>query len=282
MSGPSQAAEPQLGERLGPYRLEAVLGEGGMGIVYRAVHEADGRLVALKVLRSELSGDDTYRRRFARECRIAAAITHKHLVRIVDAGESDGRPYLASEHIDGRTLAETLSEDGPLPPAAVVRLAAEVATGLDTLHAEGLVHRDVKPSNVIVSSAGVAYLTDFGVARSAAATVLTKPGHVVGTLEYLAPEVIRGSTAGPAADIYSLGCVVYECLTGTPPHTGRTFVEATLAILEAEPADPCACRPELPRELCGVVLQALAKRPADRPPTATAYALMLRISARAA
>jgi serine/threonine-protein kinase len=281
MSGPPQAAEPQLGERLGPYRLEAVLGEGGMGIVYRAVQEPDGRVVALKVLRSELSGDPTYRRRFSRECRIASTIAHRHLVPVVGAGESDGRPYLASEYVEGRTLAELLAADGPLPPAAVVRLAAEIATGLDTLHGERLVHRDVKPSNIIVSTAGTAYLTDFGVARSAAATVLTTPGHVVGTLEYLAPEVIRGSTAAPAADVYSLGCVVYECLVGAPPHTGRTFVEVTLAILEADPADPCASRPELPPQLCDVVLQALAKHPAERPPTATAYALMLRVSARA-
>jgi serine/threonine-protein kinase len=281
MSGPPQA-EPELGERLGPYRLEAVLGEGGMGIVYRAARDPGGELVALKVLRRELSGDDTYRRRFEREGRIAAGITHKHLVRVVDSGESDGRPYLASEYIDGRTLAELLADDEPLPVPAVARLAAELGTGLDTLHAEGLVHRDVKPANVMVASSGVAYLTDFGVARSAAATVLTKPGHVVGTLDYLAPEVIRGSTAGPAADIYSLGCVVYECLAGSPPHSGSGFVETTLAILEAEPENPRVLRPELPAELCSVVLQGLAKQPSARPPTATAYALMLRISARAA
>jgi serine/threonine-protein kinase len=282
MPGPPQAAEPELGERLGPYRLEAVLGEGGMGVVYRAARDPGGELVALKVLRRELSGDDTYRRRFERECRIAAGITHKHLVRVIGSGESDGRPYLATEYIAGRTLAEQLAAEGPLQVPAALRLTAELATGLDTLHGEGLVHRDVKPTNVIVASTGLAYLTDFGVARSAAATVLTKPGHVVGTLEYLAPEVIQGSTAGPAADIYSLGCVAYECLVGSPPHAGQGFVETTLAILEADPEDPGALRPELPAELSSVLLQALAKQPSARPPTATAYALMLRISARAA
>jgi len=280
MSGPPQA-EPELGERIGPYRLEAVLGEGGMGVIYRAARDPGGELVALKVLRRELSGDDTYRRRFERECRIAAGISHKHLVRVIASGETDGRPYLASEYIAGRTLADLVADEGQLSVPVVMRLAAELATGLDTLHGEGLVHRDVKPANVIVATSGATYLTDFGVARSAAATVLTKPGHVVGTLDYLAPEVIRGSTAGPAADIYSLGCVVYECLVGSPPHSGHGFVETTLAILEADPANPRAVRPELPAELCSVVLQALAKQPSARPPTATAYALMLRISARA-
>jgi serine/threonine protein kinase len=282
MTGLSWAAEPELGERIGPYRLDAVLGQGGMGIVYRAVREPEGELVALKLLRAELSRDETYRQRFARECRVAGTLAHKHLVRVVDAGESDGRPYLVSEYVEGRTLADRLEAEGPLSASPLLRLAAELATGLDTLHREGLVHRDVKPSNILLAANGTAHLTDFGLARGAAATVLTKPGHVVGTLEYVAPEVIRGSTAGPAADIYSLGCVVYECIAGRPPHAGRGFVDTTLAILEAEPEDPCASRKDLPAALAATVLHALAKRPSDRPPTAAAYALMLRISARSA
>ena len=282
MARAPQAAEPEPGERVGPYRLEAVLGEGAMGIVFRATREPDGRVVALKVPRAELSGDETYRRRFARECRVAASIAHRHLVPVVDADAEGARPYLATEFVAGRTVAALLAQEGRLPVRAVVRLAAEVGTGLDTLHAAGLVHRDVKPSNILVDDEGASYLTDFGVARSEAATVLTKPGRVVGTLEYLAPEVIRGSPAGPAADVYSLGCVVYECLTGSPPFPARGFVETTLAILEGEPEDPRAHNPELPPALCVAALRALAGRPADRPPTATAYALMLRVSARAA
>jgi serine/threonine protein kinase len=282
MSGGPAPAELEAGGRLGPYRLEELLGEGGMGVVFKAVREPDGEIVALKVLRAELSGDETYRRRFEREGRIAGNLSHRHLVPVVDAGEADGLPYVASRYVVGRTLADVLEADGRLPLPAVVRIASEIATGLDTLHREGLVHRDVKPANIMVDESGGSFLTDFGLARGAAATVLTKPGRVVGTLDYLAPEVITGSAAGPPADIYALGCVVYECIAGRPPFAGGAFAETTLAILEEEPADPSAGRDDLPPTLSFAVLQALAKAPADRPPTAAAYALMLRISARPA
>jgi len=279
MSGGPAATELEAGGRLGPYRLGEVLGEGGVGIVYKAVHEADGRVVALKVLRHELSADETYRRRFAREGRIAGGLSHPHLVPVLDVGEADGHPYLAARYVEGVSLAELLDE-GPLPASAVLRVVAEVATGLDAVHREGLVHRDVKPWNILLDASGTSFLTDFGLAKGAAATVLTRPGHVVGTLDYLAPEVIKGQVAGPAADIYALGCVTYECVAGRPPFVGGTFVETTLAILEDEPSDPCADRDDLPPDLSFAVLQALAKAPADRPATAAAYALMLRVSAR--
>jgi serine/threonine protein kinase len=280
MSGAPVAAELKVGDRLGPYRLEHVLGEGAMGIVFEATHEPDNEVVALKVLRPELSGDETYRQRFAREGQIAGRLSHKHLVTVMDAGEADGHPYLATRYVVGQTLAELLETAGPLPLAPLLKLAAEIATGLDTLHNEGLVHRDVKPANIMLDKSGTSFLTDFGLARGAAATVLTKPGHVVGTLDYLAPEVIKGQPAGSAADIYALGCVTYECMAGRPPFGGGSFVEATLASLQDEPTDPCAGRDDLPPALSFAVLQALAKSPGDRPPTAAAYALMLRISAR--
>src|SRR6266540_1040761 len=212
MSAGPAAAELEAGGRLGPYRLEELLGEGGMGIVFKAVREPNGEVVALKVLRADLSGDDTYRRRFAREGRVAAGLSHPHLVPVVDAGEADGYRYLAARYVPGRTLADELRDDGPLPLRPLLRIATELATGLDTLHREGLVHRDVKPSNVIVDESGSSFLTDFGLAKEAAATVLTEPGRVVGTIDYLAPEVIRGNPAGPPADIYALGCVIYECI----------------------------------------------------------------------
>jgi serine/threonine protein kinase len=280
MSGGRAAAELEAGGRLGPYRLEEILGEGGMGIVFKAVREADGEVVALKVLRAELSGDETYRRRFEREGRIAGGLSHRHLVPVVDAGEADGHPYLATRYVVGRTLADVLEAEGSLPLSALLRIASEIATGLDTLHREGLVHRDVKPSNILVDESGSSFLTDFGLAKGAAATVLTKSGRVVGTLDYLAPEVIKGAPAGPPADIYALGCVVYECIAGRPPFAGGNFTEATLAVLADDPSDPLAGRNDLPPALSFAVLQALAKRPEDRPPTAAAYALMLRISAR--
>ena len=164
-----------------------------MGVVFRAVREPEGDEVALKVLRAEFSADETFRRRFVHEARAAGEVRHKHLVPITDAGEAEGRPYLAVAFVRGRTLEARLAEDGPLPIEDVVRVVAHVASGLDALHAGGIVHRDVKPSNVIIDEAGSANLTDFGLAKGRAYTVLTKPGMVMGTLDYLAPEMLRGS-----------------------------------------------------------------------------------------
>jgi serine/threonine protein kinase len=269
---------PQPGARVGPYVLETVLGEGSMGIVFRASHD-DGTVVALKVLRPELSGDEAYRRRFEREGRIASSLTHPHLVEVVDTGEANGWTYLASRYVPGESLAERLERDGPLPVEDVVRIAGEVGTALDTLHASDLVHRDVKPSNVMLAETG-AELTDFGVARATADSVLTTPGHVVGTVDYLAPEVIRGETAEPPADVYALGCLLYECVAGAPPFGSRPLAEAAVAHVSEEPTDPSPARRDLPRQFWTALRHGLAKDPADRPPTATAYALMLRISAR--
>jgi len=271
-------SSPQPGARVGPYVLEGVLGEGSMGIVFRASHD-DGSVVALKVLRPELSGDEAYRRRFEREGRIASSLTHPHLVEVVDAGRAGGWTYLASRYVAGESLAERLEREGPLPVDAVVQIAGEVGTALDTLHASDLVHRDVKPSNVMLAESG-AELTDFGVARATADSVLTAPGRVVGTVDYLAPEVIRGETAEPPADVYALGCMLYECLTGTPPFGSRPFAEAAVAHVSEEPPDPSPTRRDLPRQFWTALRHGLAKDPADRPPTATAYALMLRVSAK--
>ena len=280
MSGAEAAVELEEGGRLGPYRLERLLGEGGMGVVFKAVREPDGEVVALKVLRAELSDNDTYRQRFTREGRVAAGLTHRHLVPVVDAGEVDGYPYIAARYVVGRTLADVLEDEGPLALSPMLRTISEVATALDTLHREGLVHRDVKPANIMIDESGISYLTDFGLAKGLAATVLTKTGHVVGTAAYLAPEVIRGQAAGPPADIYALGCVTYECIAGNPPFGRASIVETALATIRDEPDDPCRERDDLAEGLSFAVLQALAKSPSDRPPTAAAYALMLRISAR--
>ena len=174
--------------------------------------------------------------------------------------------YLASRFVEGETLADQLERDGPVPPQ-LVRIAAELGTGLDALHEAGLVHRDIKPSNVMLGADGAA-LTDFGLARGLADSVLTAPGRVVGTLDYLAPEVIRGQTAGPAADIYALGCLLYECVCGSPPFGSRPFAEAAAAHLTEEP-DPCGIRDDLPLAFWDALRHGLAKDPADRPPTAT-------------
>ena len=267
------------GDRLGPYLLQDVLGEGGMGVVFRAIRESDGLEIALKVLRPELSHDETFRRRFVHEARAAGEVRHKHLVPIIDAGEADDRPYLAVAFVDGRTLEDRLVAEGPLPVDDVVRIVAHVASGLDALHAAEIVHRDVKPSNVMLDVEGSARLTDFGLAKGRAYTVLTKPGMVMGTLDYLAPELLRGGEARPASDLYALGCLTYECLSGKAPFADRSMFELATAHLNDEPNDPLADRPDDPPGLSWAVLQALAKDPEKRPPTATAFATMVSFAA---
>ncbi len=204
-----------LERRLGEYELEVELGRGAMGTVYRA-RSADGELVALKVLDPALGADDAYRARFAREARVAHEVRDRHLVRILEVGDADGRPYLVLEYVSGGALSDRLRR-GALALDESLRLVGQVAAGLDALHRHGLVHRDVKPSNIMLREDGSAALTDFGVAKGAAYTVLTRPGQVLGTLDYLAPELVRGGEATPASDIYALGCVAFECLAGAPP-----------------------------------------------------------------
>jgi serine/threonine-protein kinase len=244
-------------------------------VVFRAVHEPDGAVVALKILRAELSGDETFRQRFVHEARAAGAVRHKHLVPIEDAGEADGHPYLAVAFVRGQTLEARLAKEGPLPIDDLVRVVAHVASGLDALHGAGIVHRDVKPSNVMLDESGGANLTDFGLAKGRAYTVLTKPGMVMGTLDYLAPEMLRGQPATPASDIYALGCLAYECTAGRAPFSDKSMFELASAHLNVEPQDPCANRSDAPEGLSFAILQALAKEPEKRPPTATAYATML-------
>jgi len=273
----SDGFELQVGNTLGAYRLEAVLGEGAMGLVFRAARDSDGETVALKVLKKKLSGDQTYEQRFRREARVAREVQHKHLVPILEAGEAEGRHFLAMEYVRGGSLEDRLQAGGPLPLEDTVRLAAEVGAGLDALHRHGLVHRDVKPSNIMLDQEGRAALTDFGLAKGPAYTVLTEPGMVMGTIDYLAPELIRGAAAAAASDIYALGCVVYECIAGSPPFASENMFEAVTAHLEKEPPDPCVRRDDVPPELTPVVLLALEKEPRERPPTARAYAQMLRV-----
>ena len=271
-------AAVEVGHRLGPYRIEARLGQGGMGMVFRARHD-DGRTVALKVLREELAADEAFRRRLAREASAAAEASHPNLAPVLEAGEADGRLYLAVRFVDGRSLAERLAARGPLPVDQVVRLAAEVGAGLDALHRRGIVHRDVKSANILLAADGTAVLGDFGLAKSRAWTVLTRPGQVLGTLDYLAPELIRGEPAGPLSDLYALGCVLYECLAGAPPFAGRGVLRIGMAHLEEEPGDPAAGRDDVPPALSWTVRQALAKDPARRPTSAAALARMLRLAA---
>jgi serine/threonine-protein kinase len=275
----SAAGELEVGETFGEYRIEGLLGEGGMAQVFLARREAGGETVALKVMKSDLLESEVFKRRFVHEARSAAEVRHECLVPILDAGEVDGKPYLAIGYVQGPTLEQRIVTEGQLPPADVLRLVAEVAAGLDALHAHGIVHRDIKASNILIDEQGAARLTDFGLAKGRAYTALTAPGQVMGTLDYLAPELIRGQPATPSSDIYALGCVVYECVAGKTPFGHKTVFEVGVAHLEEEPPDPGAERDDWSSELSWAVVQALAKDPAARPPTATAYATMLHVAA---
>jgi serine/threonine protein kinase len=268
------AAELQVGDSVGAYRLESVLGEGGMGKVFGARRE-DGTQVALKVLKPELAGDYIFQHRFNQEARAAAEVHNEHLVPIFEAAEADGFQYLAVAYLPGGSLADRLAAEGTLAPAAAAQVIADVALGLDALHGAGIVHRDVKPGNVLFDAAGTAKLTDFGLAKGRAYTVLTQPGQVIGTLDYLAPELIRGEPATPASDVYALGCVAYECVVGAAPFAEKTFFEIGLAHLEETPADPREKRPELPAGLVAAILAALEKDASSRPASAAAFAELL-------
>jgi serine/threonine protein kinase len=271
-------ARPELGSDFGPYRVEALLGEGGMGRVYRA-RDTRGGTVALKVMRSERSIDETLRRRFRREARAAARVDHPHVVPLLDVGDVDGAPYLAQRFMEGGTLDARICRDGALPLRDVVALCLDVAAGLDAIHAEGLVHRDLKPANILLDADGRALVGDLGLCKLTDASVLTRPGQAVGSMDYMAPEQIRGHEPAPAVDVYALGCVVFECLAGAPPFADRQGMQVLWAHLRDEPPDPCAGRDDAPAGLAWAVLSALAKDPGERPPSATGYAQMVSIAA---
>jgi serine/threonine protein kinase len=278
----AQGAGLGPGSQLGPYRIESHLGEGGMGQVFRAVRVTDGQTIALKVMKKEFAADEQYSRRFLREARAAQEVHHKHLVRVLEAGEAEGRQYLVMRYVPGRSLEERIAVDGPLGLDELLRMVAHVGAGLDSLHQAGIVHRDIKASNIMLEPDGSASLTDFGLAKGRNYSMLTKPGQVMGTLDYLAPELIRGEEAEARSDIYSFGCVVFECLAGEPPFAGKGVFQVGMAHLEEQPPDPCASRQDTPPGFSEVVLHALAKDPAQRPPTATAYGHLLRMASKGA
>jgi serine/threonine-protein kinase len=261
--------------RLGEYRLERLLGEGATGSVYAAV-AANGERLALKLLRAELDQDEVVRARFLREARLARGLDSRHVVPILATGEADGATYLVMPLFEA-SLADRL-RDGPLELDRTVDLAAELARGLDLLHGRGILHRDVKPSNVLLDRDGTAALSDFGLARTRDSTRLTDDGQLVGTPHYLAPELIEGGDATRASDVYALGCVLYQCLAGTPPFGGRGVAEVAFAHLVEPAPDVSHARPELPRDVGAAVLTALAKNPSARPPTATALARLLHVA----
>jgi serine/threonine-protein kinase len=282
VTGEPAKVELGAGDSLGPYQIDSLLGEGGMGAVFSATRSDTGERVALKVIKLELAADRLYQQRFLHEARAAAEIEHQHLVNVLEVGEAEGRQYLAMPLVEGRTLEDRIAADGPLPAEDIVRLAREVGAGLDALHAAEIIHRDIKPSNIILRHDGSAALTDFGLAKGTGYSRLTQPGQIVGTLDYLAPERIRGEDATPASDIYAVGCVVFEALSGKPPFGHKSIMQVAFAHLEETPPDPLPERPDIPPAFGAAVLTALEKAPGSRPATAGAYADVLAAASSAA
>jgi streptogramin lyase len=267
----------QTGAVFAGHRIEGVAGRGGMGIVYRATHLALDHVVALKVISPQLASDDRFRRRFEEESRIAVSIRHPNVVPIHHAGEEEGLLFVTMDLIDGTDLRGLLRREGRLEPEHAAAIVAEVAAALDAAHQRGLVHRDIKPGNVLIEDAGRGervFLTDFGLARLVEATTgVTATGAFVGTLDYVAPEQIRGERVDARSDIYALGCVLFELLTGNAPFAARDDKVAKMyAHLQEEPPGLRVLRPELPGELDLALRRALAKDPADRPPSAGDFA----------
>jgi serine/threonine protein kinase len=270
----SLAADDRVGTRFGAYQIDSLIGVGGMGNVYRAT-DGDGAPVALKLVKEDLARDETFRRRFRREARIAQTLQNPHVVSVRDTGEHDGIPYLAAEFIEGIALDQKLELEGRLDLATTVRICAQVAEALQALWEAGMVHRDVKPGNILLDLTGKPYITDFGLAKVSDGTVLTRPGQPLGSMDYMSPEQIRGEPVTGAADVYSLGCVVFECLLGHPPFADREGMRVLWAHLQDDPPDPCAERPDLSPEFGRALNAALRKEPSERPQTSIAFARSL-------
>ena len=256
----------------GRYRVERRLGVGGMASVFLG-HDAElDRPVAIKMLNEAASEDEDFRQRFVREARLAARLAHPNIVAIFDTGQDDGRPFIVMEYVDGETLADVLAREGRLSPERVVDLALQACGGLDHAHTAGLVHRDVKPGNLLVRADGGLKIVDFGIARAAEATRITEVGTILGTAAYLAPEQAAGEEVTPATDIYALGAVMYEALAGERPYAFDTLPELVRKQAE-EPVRPLReLARDIPAALEAVVLRCLARRPEERPASAAELA----------
>jgi serine/threonine protein kinase len=264
MAGPLMSAHTRIGTEVAGFRIESVLGRGGMSVVYVAEQMRLSRKVALKVLTTELAWDEQFRERFVRESHIAATIDHPNIIPIYDAGEADGLLYIAMRFVQGPDLREILKR-GFLGVGRTIFLIEQLASALDAAHAHALVHRDVKPGNILLEeNTDHAYLTDFGVAKQTTARGLTSTGHFLGTVEYAAPEQIEGGPVDARTDVYALGCVLYECLTGSPPYEHGTEHAVLHAHLVDPPPSVTRLRPELPQAFDGVIASAMAKAPDDR------------------
>jgi serine/threonine protein kinase len=272
MTLPTRGIELSEGDEFAGYRVERRLGRGGMGVLYLAHEPGLERRVALKLIAPEAASDEVFARRFAEESRIAASIEHPNVVPIYAAGEEDGVPYIAMRYVSGADLGRRLAHEGRIEPRRAVELIAQIGNGLDAIHAAGLVHRDVKPANVLLSGDGGAehpYITDFGVARNVSTeSGLTQTGRFVGTLDYVAPEQISGGAVDARADVYALGCLLFKSLTGEVPFPKEGDAARLFAHLNDPPPAPSLWVPEVTMALDDVVIRAMSKGPDDRYPSA--------------
>ncbi len=270
----SRVQEPTV--LAGCFELQEVIGGGGMAIVYRAWDRAHRRPCAVKVLADVLSRDEQFRLRFRQEAQAARGLTHPHIVTVYDCGESGPHHYIVMEYVARGTLRELLKREGGLQEATAAQLASEVAEALAYAHARGVIHRDIKPQNILLTEDGVAKVADFGIARTLDATSLTRTGFVMGSVQYLSPEQARGDPAGPASDLYALGAVLFEMLTGRVPFDGNSAVAVALKHLGEPPPDLTRIRPDVSESTAAIVARLLAKFDGDRYPTAAALAVDLR------
>jgi len=280
MSDPQRPREPAPGTEFAGHLIEAVIGQGGMGVVYRARNLALDRERALKVLAPGLSADDRFRERFRRESRLAASIEHPNVIPVHQAGEEAGHLFLVMRLVEGSDLRQAIALNGPLEPGAAAEVISDVAAALDAAHAAGLIHRDVKPANVLVGGgvdAGRVFLTDFGISRTtrSAAETVTGTGEVIGTADFIAPEQIAGEEVDRRADVYALGGVLHFTLTGEPPFPRENELATLFAHANAPRPQPSAIRKGLSPRFDGIVAKAMAVEPEDRFPTAGALARAL-------
>jgi streptogramin lyase/predicted Ser/Thr protein kinase len=274
----TEIAGVRIGAEVSGYRVDELIGRGGMGEVYRAWDVRLERNVALKILIPRLADDDAFRERLLRESRLAASLDHPNVVPVYEAGETVGRFFLAMRYVEGTDLRAVLRGEGALAPVRAIDIAAQVAGALDAAHEKGLVHRDVKPSNVLIDERGHCYLADFGLTELVSSQGQAADGSLLGTLDYISPEQIRGSDADRRADVYSLGCLLFECLTGEVPFARPSEVATLYAHLEDEPPRPSERRPELPVDLDDVLGRAMAKEPDERHPSCTALVEEARVA----
>ena len=265
----------------GRYRLVELLGQGGMATIFRAEDLQLGREVAIKLLRPEYLRDPDFSSRFRQEAQNAASLSHPNVVTVYDYGEDPSGPFIVMEFVDGEDLATILRRNGALPPTQAARIAAGVARALAASHSRGIVHRDVKPGNVLIGRDGRVKVVDFGIARAIAEAQMTLPGTTLGSVHYFSPEQARGEPATNESDIFSLGIVLYEMLTGTRPWEGDSAAGVALARLSGPVPDPSLARGSIPPDLAAITRKALAPLPADRFASAAAMAEALE-AARAA